>query len=171
MRGEYRRVIGMYRRILAAIDGSPASADTLEQAVRLARELDVDLYTISVQEWPTPLEVIGREVEIPQALHDEFFDDCKHRIRSAAEEAGVRLKSTKVTKGIPATAILRYIEETGFDFVILGRRGRGFAHRLRWTSTAHKVIACANCPVLVCPTCPDETVRVSRDMPEASDVV
>ena len=70
---EFRRVIGMYGRILAAIDGSPASADTIGQAVRLARELDADLYTISVQEWPTPLEVIGREVELPQALQDEFF--------------------------------------------------------------------------------------------------
>jgi nucleotide-binding universal stress UspA family protein len=161
----------MYRRILAAIDGLPASADTLEQAVRIARELDADLYTISVQEWPTPLEVIGREVEISQALQDEFFDDCKYRIRCAAEEAGVRLKSTKVTKGNPATAILRHIEETGFDFVVLGRRGQGLIHRLRWTSTAHKVIACANCPVIVCPACLDEAVRISRDVPQASDVV
>ena len=168
---EYRRVIGMYRRILAAIDGSPACADTLEQAVRIARELDADLYTISVQEWPTPLEVIGMEVEIPQAVHDEFFDECKYRIRCAAEEAGVTLKSTRVTKGNPAAAILRHIEETGFDFVVLGRRGRGFIHRLRWTSTAHKVIACANCPVIVCPVCTDETVRIRRDVPQASDVV
>jgi nucleotide-binding universal stress UspA family protein len=171
MRCEVRRVIGMYGRILAAIDGSRPSADTLGQAVRLARELDADLYTISVQEWPTPLEVIGMEVEIPQALHDEFFDECKYRIRCAAEEAGVRLKSTKVTKGNPATAILRHIEETGFDFVVLGRRGRGFVHRLRWTSTAHKVIACANCPVIICPLCPDEPVRERRDVREASDVV
>jgi nucleotide-binding universal stress UspA family protein len=171
MRCEYRRVIGMYGRILAAIDGSPASTDTLEQAVRIARELDADLYTISVQEWPSPLEVIGMEVEIPQALHDEFFDDCKDRIRHAAEEAGVRVKSTKVTKGNPSTAILRHIEETGFDFVVLGRRGRGFIHRLRWTSTAHRVIACANCPVIICPTRLDEAVRVSRDVPAASDVV
>lgn len=161
----------MYGRILAAIDGSPASADTLEQAVRIARELDADLYTISVQEWPTPLEVIGMEVEIPQALHDEFFDECKDRIRCAAEEAGVRVKSTKVTKGNPAASILRHIEETGFDFVVLGRRGKGFIHRLRWTSTAHKVIACADCPVIVCPTCPDETVSVRRDVPQTSDVV
>src|SRR5215212_11267872 len=123
MRCEFRRVIGMHRRILAAIDGSPASTDTLEQAVRIARELDADLYTISVQEWPSPLEVIGMEVEIPQALHDEFFDDCKYRIRCAAEEAGVRLKSTKVAKGISATTILRHIEETGFDFVGRGRGG------------------------------------------------
>ena len=105
MRGENRRVIGMYRRILAAIDGSPASADTLEQAVRLARELDADLYTISVQEWPRPLEVIGMEVEIPQTLHDEYFDECKYRIQCAAEEAGVRLKSTKVAKGIPGSRV------------------------------------------------------------------
>src|SRR5215204_3914424 len=144
---EFRRVIGMYRRILAAIDGSPASADTLEQAVRIARELDADLYTISVQEWPRPLEVIGMEVEIPQTLHDEFFDDCKYRIRCAAEEAGVRLKSTKVTKGIPATAILRHIEETGFDFVVLGARRRSFASPLRRSSTSHNGKACATRPV------------------------
>lgn len=141
----------MYKRILAAIDGLPASIDTLEQAVRIAGELDADLYTISVQEWPTPLEVIGRDVEMPLALQEEVFDDCKHRIQCAAEDAGVRLKSTRVTKGNPATAILRHIEETGFDFVVLGRRGRGFIHRLRWTSTAHRVIACASCSVIVCP--------------------
>ena len=66
---------------------------------------------------------------------------------------------------------VRYIEETGFDFVVLGRRGHGFVHRLRWTSTAHKVIACANCPVIVCPTSAEETVKVTPDVPEASDVV
>jgi nucleotide-binding universal stress UspA family protein len=161
---------GMYGRILTAIDGSKASADTLGQAVQLARELGAELYTISVQEWPTPLEVIGMEVEIPQALHDEFFEEAQGRIRSAAEEAGVRVGDTRVVKGNPACAILRYIEEVGFDFVILGRRGKGLMHRLRWKSTCHKVIACANCPVIVCPACADEVLERARGLSRTSEL-
>lgn len=160
----------MYGRILAAIDGSKASADTLGQAISLARGLGAELYTISVQEWPTPLETIGMEVEIPQSLHDEFFEEAQSRIRSAAEEAGVTVGSTRVVKGNPATAILSYIEETGFDFVVLGRRGKGFMHRLRWMSTCHKVIACADCPVIVSPTCADEDLVQDRSLASASEL-
>lgn len=159
----------MYGRILAAVDGSRASAHTLKQAVWLARSLDVDLYTISIQELPTSLEVIGTEVEVPQELHDEFFEEARDEIRRVAEESGVRLKSAKVIKGNPASAILRHIEETGFDFVMLGRRGRGIMHRLRWRSTAHKVMACAKCPVIVSPDVAlGEAVSAREDMAETS---
>lgn len=158
----------MYGRILAAIDGSEASADTLEQALRLARSLDAELYTISVQEWPGPLEIIGMEVEVPQALHDEFFEEVQERVRRVAEEAGVRVGSTRVVKGYAASAILSYVKETGFDFIVLGRRGKGLMHRLRWKSTSHKVIACADCPVIVSPVCAEGASERDREVVRSS---
>jgi nucleotide-binding universal stress UspA family protein len=160
-------VVGVYGRILVAIDGCEASLDTLGQALRLARSLEAELYTICVQEWPTPSEVIGMEVEVPQALHDEFYEGARDRIRAAAEEAGVKIGAMEVAKGYASGAILRYIKETGFDYVVLGRRGKGLMHRLRWRSTTHKVIACADCPVIVSPTRADEAPQEKGSMARA----
>lgn len=141
----------MYGRILVAIDGTKACETVLKQAVWLARELDAELHVISVQERVRPLEAIGMEVEVSQAVHDEHFEVVGDRIRCTTEEAGVRMGASTVIKGDPASAILRQIKETGFDFVVLGRRGGGIMHRLRWRSTAHKVMACSPCPVVIRP--------------------
>lgn len=144
-------MIGVYGRILVAVDGTRACDAVLHQAVALALELDVKLCTITVQERVRPLEVIGMEVEVPQAMQDEHFEEVEHHFRSMAEDAGVRIGTTTLVKGDPASRILHHIEETGFDFVVLGRRGGGLMHRLRWRSTTHKVMACSPCPVLVSP--------------------
>lgn len=151
----------MYRRILVAVDGTKACETVLEQAVGLARELDAELHAISVQERVRPLEAIGMEVEVPQAVHDEHFEVVGDRIRRAAEAAEVRLGASMVIKGDPASVILRQVKETGFDFVVLGRRGGGIMHRLRWRSTAHKVMACSPCPVVISPySCePFDTIK------------
>lgn len=145
------RVVAMYGRILAAIDETGASVETLRQAARLAKVFNVDLYTISVQEWAPPLEIIGMEVEVPQEILYEDFERIKYQIQYTAVETGVRLKSVVIAKGNAADAILRYIKETGFDFVVLGRRGKGMLHRIRPGSTAHKVVACSPCPIIVLP--------------------
>jgi len=64
------------------------------------------------------------EVELPQAELDRYFSEVEYQIRRAAEEAGIRIASTKIIKGNPANEILRYIREVSFDFVVLGRRNR-----------------------------------------------
>lgn len=144
-------MVTMYGRILAAIDETRASVEILSQATQLAKAFNADLYTISVQEWTPPLETIGMEVKVPQEVLYEDFERIKHQIQCAAVETGVKLKSTVTVKGNAADAILRYIKETGFDFVVLGRRGKGMLHRIRPGSTAHKVVACSPCPIIVLP--------------------
>ena len=69
--------------------------------------------------------------------------------RGRAAEAGV--ESTEILGGHSAHVIVDYVEQTGFDCVVLGHRSRGLGHRFRLGSTTHKVVAYAICLVLVVP--------------------
>jgi nucleotide-binding universal stress UspA family protein len=141
----------MRRRILVAVDGSEVFDRSLTRAAELARVLDAELHTITVQEQRPAFETIAVEVELPQAELDRYFSEVEYQIRRAAEEAGIRIASTKIIKGNPANEILRYIREASFDFVVLGRRNRRRGNYFRLGSTVRKVAAHAPCTIVLVP--------------------
>ncbi len=141
----------MYGRILVAIDESRACNEVLKQAARLALMLEAELHVLCVQEYPPALQVVAQEVELPKAVADGDFEEFCDQARCTARDLGIEPKSVELMKGDPAKAILSHIKEVGFDLVVLGRRGKGFMHRFRPTSTTHKVMASSDCPVVVFP--------------------
>ncbi len=141
----------MRRRILVAVDGSEVFDRSLTRAAELAQVLDAELHTITVQKQRPAFETIAMEVELPQAELDRYFSEVEYQIRRAAEEAGIRIASTKMIKGNPANEILRYINELHFDFVVLGRRNRSVGNYFRLGSTVRKVTARSPCTVVVVP--------------------
>jgi nucleotide-binding universal stress UspA family protein len=141
----------MRTRILVAVDGSEVFDRSLARATELARALEAEVHTITVQKRRPAFETIAMEVEVPQAELDRYFSEVECQIRRAAEEAGIRIASTKIVKGNPANEILRYIKEVGFDFVVLGRRNRGLGNYFRLGSTVRKVAAHSPCIVVVVP--------------------
>lgn len=141
----------MRRRILVAVDGSEVFDRSLTRAAELARVLDAELHTITVKKQRPAFETIAMEVELPQAELDRYFSEVEYQIRRAAEEAGIRIASTKIIKGNPANEILRYIREASFDFVVLGRRNRRRGNYFRRGSTVRKVAAHAPCTIVLVP--------------------
>jgi nucleotide-binding universal stress UspA family protein len=73
---------------------------------------------------------------------------ARGRSRQGAAEAGVEAENTGILGGHSAHVIINYVEQAGFDCVVLGHRSRGLGHRFRLGST-HKVAAYAICLVLV----------------------
>lgn len=142
---------GKAYKILVALDGSAVLDRSLEQAAELARTLDAELHAIVVQKRRPAFETIAMEVEIPQSMVDRYFSEVVYQVKRAAEEVGTQIESVKVVKGIPADAILRYIREVGFDFVVLGRRRRSRRLSFLAGSTVRKVVARSPCTTIVVP--------------------
>ncbi len=142
---------GRAYKILVALDGSAVLDKSLVQAVALTRTLNAELHAIIVQKRRPAFETIAMEVEIPQPMVDRYFAEVVYQIKRTAEEAGSRIESVKVVKGIPADAILRHIREVGFDFVVLGRRQGGRRFSFLAGSTVRKVVARSPCTTIVVP--------------------
>jgi nucleotide-binding universal stress UspA family protein len=132
-----------FRRILYATDFQPESAKTVSYATSLAREFDARLTLLHVIEdygdrlhqRPGPIDSALRKLE-------ELVPD----------DAGLRYRPEVVAEfGVPAELILQTAAEYDADLIVLGVRSAaghlGAATHLGG-STAHKVVASANSPVL-----------------------
>ena len=139
----------MFRSILVAVDGSPASAQAVEQAVDLARSEGARLTLISVAELPR-WRFSGFPFVVP-------FPDTPTLIRQA--EAVVERAEALVPDGVPVSTIVRWgpvvteilkrIRSGEHDLVVLGSRGLGPAGALLLGSVSRAVLARSPVPVLV----------------------
>ena len=140
----------LYQTILMATDFSPTSADALEEALRMARELGCELKILHVYELPAPLA-------LPYATAS-LYEGLDREARSGAERKLARLIDSAKNRGVAATPLLRQgfpdveivgaAERERADLIILGTHGRRGASRLLLGSVAARVVATAACPVL-----------------------
>jgi nucleotide-binding universal stress UspA family protein len=137
----------VFKKILVAIDGSPASEKALATAVDLAVHYDAELTAIGVAEVP---EVVGMMDEV-----DEIRDSAEGRFRelgqAAAEFArsrGVALRSV-VLRGHAADAIVRYAESEEVGLVVIGHQGHSRIARFFLGSTTDRVSEHSPCSVMI----------------------
>ena len=136
------------RKILCPVDFSEGSARALEEAVRLAKEHDAELFVAHA--WYLPPSAIEYSMW-PDAL-DAIREDAARGLDDAVTRAR-GLGATQVTglllEGVPWTRIVQAAE--GSDLIVIGTHGRtGLSHVLLG-SVAEKVIRHAHCSVLVVP--------------------
>ena len=138
-----------FRRLLLAVDGSPAA----EQARRVIalrqqlRERDVQVHLINVQR-PLPGDVTsfvgGKPVE---EYHRERSDEAMAPARALLGSAGVPFEEHHLV-GLPGPTIARVAHETGCHMIIMGVRGLG-THRGGVGSVAQATLEHASVPVLM----------------------
>lgn len=136
----------MYRKILLAFDGSPASKKAFETACALAKQNRAELFIVSVARPPE----IGDEVETEAAIESSR----QHHRRMLAElKAALPAQKLKahfeVPVGHPAEQIIREAERRAVDIIVLGDRGRSKFVRLLLGSTSKQVSEHAGRPVLI----------------------
>ena len=138
-----------FARILCPVDGSPASADAVAQAVDLAREADGRLTLVHVVE--------------PMPAASEFAVLDADEYRRAGEAYGARLLreavsdevrtwcrvDEQVLEGKPSDRIVDTARKLGADVIVMGVRGRGALDLLAFGSTANAVVRQAPCPIFV----------------------
>lgn len=135
----------MYDRILVPVDGSAATDRALAHALALASDSDAAVRTLSIVE-PLP-------ADLPEADRLDTTAVDGDRLASRAADAGTeRLSFDHVTReGAPYREILAHAGEFDADLIVMGIRGVGSPDRRRLGSTAARVMALADRPVLAVP--------------------
>jgi nucleotide-binding universal stress UspA family protein len=138
----------MFSQILIAWDGSPPSEWAFDAALDLARRYEAHLCAVSVAHSPAHAET-GEDRKESVGTARRYLKETFGQVRDRADRAGVPVEHVIVDGDNPASDILGYAHEHGFDLLVVGhhrttRSGRFLIHGL----TA-KTIDAAEIPVLV----------------------
>ena len=139
------------RKILAAIDLSPASQEVIDAAVAVARACRGALDVLHVRE-PFSYATTGGEVPVDQQsqLAHDFVSDALSGISDRIIHEGVPCVTSSLD-GSPTTEIVAHADRTDADLIVVGRHGRGIAAEAMLGSVAERVVRRAHRPVLVVP--------------------
>ena len=137
----------MYKRILAANDGSEGAARALQAALRLAHAFGTELHMISVEEMPNIPTTIDEVVEEEQEAHKRFGQVIA-RAKTEAKTQGVKL-TAHIVKGHAVPAIVRFIEGGKYDLLVIGYMGHSALYNRLIGSTTDRLVELAPCAVLV----------------------
>jgi nucleotide-binding universal stress UspA family protein len=137
----------MFNKILAAIDGSPASEKALAAAVDLAAHSQAELIALSVAEMPEVVAMVDEVDELRQSA-DEYFRKIGEAAVEYARSRGVKLCSV-VVRGHAADQIVRFAEAEGVDLIVLGRHGHSRIARFFLGSTTDRVSEHCPCTVMI----------------------
>jgi nucleotide-binding universal stress UspA family protein len=142
------------KRILVALDLSPASRKALRFAVKIARPIRAAVLAVYVLDTTNLRFALNRGIQgqlkdsadlkqrIDAYLEKQLGDACKKSGQSYS-----RLQ-TKVVRGIPSVAILKTAGDWSADLIVAGTTGRSLAVQFLIGSTAGELIRSARCPVI-----------------------
>lgn len=138
----------MFQRILLAWDGSAVALRAFDVAIDLGRRYDVELVALSVAYSPAHAETQADRAESTHAAR-RYLTETFAEVRDRAERAGVDVEHQILDGDEPASAMLEYCHQHGFDLIVAGHHRSGRAGRLLLQDIAPKLIAGATVPVLV----------------------
>ena len=142
----------MYRKILAAIDGSEPSLQALKHAVQLASNFDSQLVIISVM----------HQLKLPFQAHLGIWSTEYHnKIKQGIEEMLHEAKNwvlrhnpqlyveTVMMEGRPWEIIVNYAANENVDLIVMGREGEGGVEGWVLGSTSKQVADNSTKPILI----------------------
>jgi len=153
--------IGDWKRIVVALDGSPASEAILDEAVRLALLLKVKA-TLHVVRVTLPLlPTSDMYFEPPPSVREDpqpYLDEICTRLAKQG-----LLAVAAVREGFAGQEVVKYAEEIGADLIGMMTQGKSGLPRLLAGSVAEEVLRSAPCPVLIrrWMSVPSEATRAS----------
>jgi nucleotide-binding universal stress UspA family protein len=143
----------MYKKMLVAVDGSDASNQGLDEAIKLAKALGSKLKIIHVL---NDVFLVGADQPYLnyEAVLESFRASGEKTIAAAsarARERQVDFESELIdAQGQRASeAIVRHAQEWGADLLVLGTHGRRGLRRVALGSDAEAVARSSTIPVLL----------------------
>lgn len=143
----------MYSKILVPLDGGKTSERALREAVALAKLTRGRLALLHVvDDYPMMVEM-SAAIDF-DAVHRQLRTQGeeiveKGRVMAAAEGVEADTSVTDITQGRVADAILKAVDSTHSELVVMGTHGRrGFSH-LVMGSDAEAVVRQCKVPVMV----------------------
>ena len=142
----------MFKHILVPVDGSPTSMLAVSKAADLAKAFGSQVTALYVID-PYPFTGVGADFAYGQSQY----------LSAATAEANSALDAVKVTMqaaGVSVDTVLgeghavhegivRALENTGADLIVMGSHGRRGLERLMLDSVTQRVLGVAHVPVLV----------------------
>jgi len=143
----------MYRHLMVPLDDSPLSAETVRQAVGLAKTLGAKVTFFHANADYGASSIGALERVIAPALFNEHMAGEARAILAKAETvaraAGVPYESAITTSDRPHEAILNAAEARGCDLIFIASHGRRGIKGLMLGSQTEKVLQHTTIPVLV----------------------
>jgi nucleotide-binding universal stress UspA family protein len=138
----------MFKRIVAALDGSSCAAHAFDVALALAKSEGAKVAVCSVVD---PMPMFGSPPGSAGAALTAAESYAQHVIDGAVaklESAGIA-HETKLILGEPAYEIARYAADVTADAIVIGTRGRSGLKRMFAGSVAEGVLRSASVPVVI----------------------
>jgi len=144
----------MYKKILAAIDGSDTSKRAFDEAIRLAKSVGAEMHVIYVVDSPAMLYGVG--FYDPADLKRAFVEEGALLTREATETlaaAGVVGDTAIIDAHAADNDVVKTIAQEcvrwGADLVVLGTHGRRGMQRALLGSVAEEFMRITPVPVLL----------------------
>lgn len=134
-------------RIMVPTDFSPDSAEALEYAIALAKQLKADLILAHVIE-PFPYNLVEGMAfsDYGERLTPPVQRLLNHQSKRAIKEK-IPVK-TRLIEGAPFREIIKMAKRERADLIVMGTHGRTGIDHLLAGSVAEKVVRLSPCPVL-----------------------
>ena len=136
----------MYRRILVAVEHSPADRTILTHVSELAKLTGAELLLVHVADgWA------ARNFDHLKLRESEEMQDDRaylEQLRADLEAQGFKVV-TRLAMGDPATELIKSSEELGVDLIAMSTHGHRFVKDLLFGATADKVRHLVKVPVLL----------------------
>lgn len=138
----------MYKKLLVGYDGSDGAKLALEHALRLAKELNAEVWTLwvrgSLPHYPETVD----EVEEEKEAANTFLQQITKDVLAYSRQYGIDVHAESAS-GHPAQTILAFAEQEECDLIVLGNRGHSGLWGRFLGHTADKVSENAHCSVLI----------------------
>lgn len=146
----------MFKRILAAVDGSKTSLKALTKAIELQKLIpDAEIFIICVYKHHSLFEAslsIGRpnDMDIPDKVLSGYAKDVVNHAKEFAKEHCATKVRGFVKAGRPSKVIVKFAQEKEADLIVVGTKGtNNDKDGVFLGSVSHRVASHAKCPVLV----------------------
>ena len=145
----------MNGHILVPVDGSERSIDALEFALQEHPEATITVFhVVNPNEFYKPPNYEGGSLagyEHPDQVFEHYEERAEDILSKtiAAVDADDRDIRTDFEVGDTAREIVKYIDNNGFDYVVIGSHGRTGISRILLGSVAEKVTRRSAVPVTV----------------------
>jgi nucleotide-binding universal stress UspA family protein len=136
----------MYRRILVAVEHSPADQAILEHVRQLAAQVGAELHLVHVADgWAA-----RNFDQLNLRESEEMKDDREYLQRLAADLTARGLTvSTELAMGDPANELIRLARERGVDLLAMSTHGHRFLNDLLRGTTVSRVRHFVKIPILL----------------------
>jgi len=143
----------VYRKILAATDGSAVASRVAEHAAALAKATGGELTFVTVTEQAPTFAAAEIGWSVPSSVYDDIrranVDRSRAILAAAVKRSGLAARTVHVEDQRPYEGILAAAEQIDADLVVIGSHGHRGLQLLLLGSQAAKVVTLAKVPVLV----------------------